>query len=57
MKEECKKVLEKYYKHCQSKYFEKHSLHYLHCQKLIQEYQKCIELKKHLTNRKFWIEK
>ena len=49
MKEECKEILKKYRQHCQSKYFSTESLEYRRCQKLIQDYQKCINLRKYLT--------
>ena len=50
MKRDCKTILDQYYKSCVSKYFSQHSVHYQYCQRLIQDYQKCIGLQKHFTN-------
>lgn len=57
MKEECKDILKQYSKYCQARYLKPNSLQYLHCQKLIQEYHKCIELEKHLMSSKITIKK
>ena len=48
MKKECKEMLEKYTRICQAKYLPKDSIDYKICQKIIQDYRKCIDLQKHL---------
>lgn len=47
MKKECKEMLEKYTRICQAKYLQKDSIDYKVCQKIIQDYYKCIDLRKH----------
>ena len=48
MKKECKDILEKYTTICQSRHLPKDSIDYKVCQKIIQDYYKCIDLRKHL---------
>lgn len=54
MKKECKDILDKYMTKCQSKVLKNtlqiHSIEHMLCHKLIQDYQKCMNLKNSFKN-------